>query len=55
MRRLRHEEVSFYQYNDNNMTTKVSNAFAFGTILYELLTAEWPWRGDQGLGVAELL
>ena len=44
MRRLRHEEAGFYEDNDNSATTKASNAFAFGTIFYELLTAEWPWR-----------
>ena len=48
MRCLSHNEVEDDSSNFNDSSyfnaTKASNAFAFGTILYELLTGEWPWR-----------
>ena len=40
IRCLRHGEDD----SDYSNATRASNAFAFGTILYELLTGEWPWR-----------
>ena len=52
MRILSHD---LYEDNVNISATKASNAFAFGTILYELLTAEWPWRDQPAESVIWLV
>ena len=48
MRALRHQELEDDSGSSSDSdyfnATRASNAFAFGTILYELLTGEWPWR-----------
>ncbi len=45
MRALRVNPAGGSGTEDDLPFTKSSDVFAFGTVWFELLTGEWPWRG----------